>query len=1011
MDSALIRTGIPGRVRLRFIITLLLAALLIPTGIGQSSAAAGDIGSEGASYSGVTYAPTSDKPQSKMWWNAGSWWADMWSPGVGWTIHRLNTSTDAWVNTGVVNDVRANTLADTLWDGTYLYIASHVVTLSSDSSPTASVANRPAYLYRYTYANGTYTLDSGFPSTITTNSSESLTIDKDSTGAIWATWTQVSLNTSNQYINTVYVNASTPGGSSWSTPFVIPTAHPNPAPDDISAVVAFGGNKIGVMWSDQKAGAVYWAVRTDGTSKTSSSSWLERAAASGLGQADDHINLKSLQADASGRVYAAVKTGFNDTSSNTSLAQLILLVYKQSTGAFTVSTIARVSDCVSRPQVVLDTQNSLVRVFHTAPSTSVSGCAFSGVSGSIYEKTASMDNPVFVNGRGTAILEDADSPFMNDVTTSKQSVNSTTGIAILAGNSATKRYWHSYRPLGPAAVAPTASFTATPTSGTAPLDVQFTDTSTGSPTSWSWSFGDGTNSTSRNPSHTYTAAGTYNVTLTATNSAGSTTKSTTITVTAPVPPPAPTASFTATPTSGTAPLNVQFTDTSAGSPTSWSWSFGDGTNSTSRNPSHTYTAAGTYSAKLTATNSSGTSTSSATTITVNAAPPPPTGGDITVVNSSSTGMSTATTAVTLARPTGAVAGDVLVASITADANPSATAPAGWTTMVNGLSAGSGARVFAYYRVVAAGDAASYTWTLSSAVKWGAGITAYRGVDTTTPLASTVATATDSSYNGVKLDLPSITTTAAKAMLIGGIGLDSGTAGLISPPTNWTQDWSVGGQAAAAAHTIQTTAGATGIATFTLSSARAIAGWRTALKPAAASAVAPTASFTATPTSGTAPLNVQFTDTSTGTPTSWSWSFGDGDQLHQPQPQPHLHRGRHLQRHPHRHQQHRKQHQQRDHHHRHRTRDAADTDRVVHRHPHLGDRTAERPVHRHLHRLAHLVVVVLRRRRQLHQPQPQPHLHRGRHLQRHPHRHQQHRKQHQQRDHHHRQPRTTTAHRR
>ncbi|MGZ8629904.1 MAG: CBM96 family carbohydrate-binding protein [Actinomycetota bacterium] len=47
--------------------------------------------------------------------------------------------------------------------------------------------------------------------------------------------------------------------------------------------------------------------------------------------------------------------------------------------------------------------------------------------------------------------------------------------------------------------------------------------------------------------------------------------------------------------------------------------------------------------------------------------------------------------------------------------------------------------------------------------------------------------------------------------------------------------------------------------------------------------APTASFTATPTTGTAPLAVNFTDTSSGSPTSWAWNFGDGGTSASPSP--------------------------------------------------------------------------------------------------------------------------------
>ncbi len=151
-------------------------------------------------------------------------------------------------------------------------------------------------------------------------------------------------------------------------------------------------------------------------------------------------------------------------------------------------------------------------------------------------------------------------------------------------------------------VSPVAGFTGTPTSGSVPLTVQFTDTSTNSPTSWSWDFGDGNTSTAQNPANTYSTAGNYTVSLTATNTAGSNTATQTgyITVS-----DVPLASFYASETSGTAPFTVEFTDTSTNSPTSWSWDFGDDETSAEQNPSHTYTNPGTYSVSLTAENSAG----------------------------------------------------------------------------------------------------------------------------------------------------------------------------------------------------------------------------------------------------------------------------------------------------------------------------------------------------------------------------------------------------------------------
>lgn len=67
---------------------------------------------------------------------------------------------------------------------------------------------------------------------------------------------------------------------------------------------------------------------------------------------------------------------------------------------------------------------------------------------------------------------------------------------------------------------PVAAFLASPASGDAPLEVQFTDESTGTPTSWKWSFGDGKFSTDKNPVHTYSKAGKYTVSLTIKNAGG-----------------------------------------------------------------------------------------------------------------------------------------------------------------------------------------------------------------------------------------------------------------------------------------------------------------------------------------------------------------------------------------------------------------------------------------------------------------------------------------------------------
>ncbi len=177
------------------------------------------------------------------------------------------------------------------------------------------------------------------------------------------------------------------------------------------------------------------------------------------------------------------------------------------------------------------------------------------------------------------------------------------------------------------AVVPVPDFSASVTSGEAPLTVSFTDESSGSPNAWQWNFGDSSDIlTEYNPTHTYTKAGTYTVTETVTNEAGKDTETKTnyITVTAPLQ--TPDADFSASVTSGEAPLTVSFTDESSGSPNAWQWNFGDSSDIlTKYNPTHIFTKAGTYTVTETVTNEAGKDAETKTNyITVTAPPDTPT---------------------------------------------------------------------------------------------------------------------------------------------------------------------------------------------------------------------------------------------------------------------------------------------------------------------------------------------------------------------------------------------------
>lgn len=149
---------------------------------------------------------------------------------------------------------------------------------------------------------------------------------------------------------------------------------------------------------------------------------------------------------------------------------------------------------------------------------------------------------------------------------------------------------------------PVAAFSASPTSGLAPLTVTFTNRSTDA-TSYVWDFGDGDGSTSSAATveHTYEQADSYKVTLSATGPGGTAAATETIAV---VNPDLPVAAFRASPVDGALPLVVRFDNESTGAD-AYSWTFGDGGVSTEESPEYTYRSPGDYEVTLAVTGPGG----------------------------------------------------------------------------------------------------------------------------------------------------------------------------------------------------------------------------------------------------------------------------------------------------------------------------------------------------------------------------------------------------------------------
>lgn len=394
-----------------------------------SIAAPADAGFIDHSYGDSVGTPTEDKPQSKVWFADGTWWGGLFVDGDDeYRIHRYNAANNTWTATSTVVDERNSSHADYLWDGSSLYVAS--VNGDSDADPIL--------VFKFTYNAGTdtYTLDPEFREdhdgvageddglVVGTGPAETVTIAKDSTGQLWVSFDNP-VDATNRMI---MVNRSTTNEHTWASPFQVGE---NVGPDDISALIAYGGNAVGLLMSEHRdtdtESAFHFFNHPDSAANTA---WTAAGSITGTsGFAEDHINLK-LTATGSGQILAALKT--NDGPNH------IQLYRRAANGTWSEHTVVGAGQDVTRPQVVVDDTNDEVYVLYTSPESAGDGDQ------AIYYKSAPLSNLNFTTaGLGTQLIADAGQDISN-VSTAKHSVTAASGLLAIASADSNTSYYHGF---------------------------------------------------------------------------------------------------------------------------------------------------------------------------------------------------------------------------------------------------------------------------------------------------------------------------------------------------------------------------------------------------------------------------------------------------------------------------------------------------------------------------------------------------------------------------------------
>jgi hypothetical protein len=342
-----------------------------------------------------TTASTGEKPQSKVWTYAGSWYAvfptsTAGASSAGTWVWRLVGTT--WTEVLKLSP-RTDTHADVLVDGSL----AHILLWADENTQFSSIEN----------VSGTYQLWATRNTLVNIipplDDSETATIALDSTGEMWLATRASNVN--------IVVYHSAPPYSTWDGPIVLETGVDG---DDIEVITALPNGTVGVFWSNQNPAVKRFGFRyhVDGEPATTWSVKEIPASQSaqnvGSGMADDHMNV-AVASDST--LYVAVKTSY-DTSGYPKMALLV----RRPDGAW--DDLYPVDETGTRPLVLLDENNDSLAFIYTSAE---------GNNPIVYKQSSTLG--ITFGGRKTLTSES-----FNDVSSMKSNIEN--GFVVIYSNGA-----------------------------------------------------------------------------------------------------------------------------------------------------------------------------------------------------------------------------------------------------------------------------------------------------------------------------------------------------------------------------------------------------------------------------------------------------------------------------------------------------------------------------------------------------------------------------------------------